>query len=65
MPSHNQKLQDILFLVKQKRLLNARHAAMMLGCSERTIKSYLKRLRASGYDISYEKSLGRYHLDQE
>jgi DeoR/GlpR family transcriptional regulator of sugar metabolism len=62
--AHREKLQRILFMIRHQRLLNTKQAAAQLDCSERTIKNYLSKLRASGHEIRYDRALGRYTIKE-
>ncbi|WP_316847110.1 HTH domain-containing protein [Pedobacter psychrodurus] len=62
--AHREKLQRMLFMVRHNRLKTAKQAAAQLSCSERTIKNYLSKLRDSGHEIRYDRSLGRYTIKE-
>lgn len=57
-----QKLQRVIFLATHHQLINAEQAAALMNCHPSTVKRIIIRLRLEGYDIRYEKSLGRYVL---
>lgn len=61
---YRQKLQRVIFLVKHQQFQNALHASKILACHPSTVKRLITRLRLEGHQIRYEKSLGRYIMEE-
>ena len=67
MPDINRtlRLQRLVFFIRANKISSAEQAAVMLECSDRTIKYDITLLRKSGFDIHYERSLKKYVLREE
>lgn len=61
--TYNKRIQYVLSLVKNKRLLSPVELAEKLECSEKTIRRMINELRMQGHPIKYSKSAGRYILE--
>lgn len=51
-------------MVRHHQFANASHASKILSCHPTTVKRLIIRLRLEGHQIKYERSLGRYVLEE-
>lgn len=57
---YRQALDRLLALLRQQQVGSPKHTARQLGCSVRTLKYRIARLRREGHPIVYDKGLKRY-----
>ena len=62
--THRYRLKQLLNMLERGRLLSRKQAAMLFGCSERSVTSWLNELREE-HDIRYSRALQRYILIKE
>lgn len=61
-----QRRKHLLYMASKKMLISLDQAATRFGCHKRTVQRILDGLRDDGYDVRYDKDLGRfviYNLD--
>lgn len=58
-------LDRLLFLLKHQQMGKPKDSAKKLGCSVRTLKYRIARLRQEGHAISYDRKLERYILKEK
>ncbi|MDQ7948183.1 MAG: hypothetical protein REI78_05175 [Pedobacter sp.] len=61
---YRERLQRVIFMVRHHQFANASHASKILSCHPTTVKRLIIRLRLEGHQIKYERSLGRYVLEE-
>lgn len=62
---YRDRLDRILFLVQHQQMACIPMMTKRLGYAKSTIERHLKRLRAEGHVISYDRSLKRYVLKDD
>lgn len=62
---YRQRLQYLIYMLRHSIPGGAVQLASKLGCSDRTLKNYMAKLRKDGFDIKYCKALQRYVLAEE
>jgi biotin operon repressor len=60
--NYSEKMNYLLEMIKEGRLLSLKQASEKYNCSERTIKRMLKTLREQGNKIEYCKKLKKYFI---
>ena len=58
-------LDRLLFLLAHQQIGDPKDGAKKLGCSIRTLKYRIARLRQEGHVIRYDRTLKRYVLKEE
>lgn len=53
-------LDRLLYLLEHQQIGSSKHSAKKLGCSVRTLKYRIARLRQEGHYIKYDRKLERY-----
>ena len=52
--------KHLLYMASKKMLISVEQAALKFDCHKRTVQRILDGLRDDGYDIRYDKNLGRF-----
>lgn len=63
--AYQQRLQQLLYLLRHKQAGTAAAITIKLNCSTRTVKNCINKLRQDGFKIEFDKSLKRYVLKEE
>jgi len=61
--TYTEKLNYLLEMIQNERLLSLKQASEKFNCSERTVKRMLKALRNQGFQINYCKKTGKYFIE--
>jgi len=59
--TYSKRIKYLIELIEKGQLESCGQAAEKFGCSERTIRRMLNRIRDEGIEVSYSKT-GRYYI---
>jgi transposase len=59
--TYSKRIKYLIELIEKGQLKSCGQAAEKFGCSERTIRRMLNRIRDEGIEVSYSKT-GKYYL---